>query len=174
VGFHRFNSEPNSHYNPLMPQGLHRYQHEGEDHFITFSCYQRRPYLDSYLAKETFLNSLETTRRRYAFEVLGYVLMPEHVHLLLSEPADHELHPLSTALQALKISVSRRLTERPFWLRRYYDFNVFTHDKRVEKLRYMHRNPVARGLCEKPEDWPWSSYRFYLHDEPGPVTLTRN
>jgi putative transposase len=157
-----------------MPQGLHRYQHEGEDHFITFSCYDRRPYLATPLAKQTFLNSLETTRSKYDFEVLGYVIMPEHVHLLVSEPADHELHPLATALQALKISVSRRLTERPFWLRRYYDFNVFTHDKRVEKLRYMHRNPVARGLCETPEDWPWSSYRFYLHNEPGPVTLTHN
>ena len=57
--------------------------------------------------------------------------MPEHVHLLMSEPPGD---PLSKALQALKISVSRRLTQRPFWQPRYYDFNVFTHNKRVEKL----------------------------------------
>jgi REP element-mobilizing transposase RayT len=59
----------------------------------------------------------------------------------------------------------------PFWQTRFYDFNVRTEKKRVEKLRYMHRNPVQRGLVAKPEDWRWSSYRFYLLDEPGPVRV---
>jgi hypothetical protein len=49
----------------------------------------------------------------------------------------------------------------PFWQPRYYDFNVWSEDKRVEKLRYIHRNPVRRGLVERPEDWPWSSFRHY-------------
>ena len=60
-------------------------------------------------------------------------------------------------------------TRRAFWQSRFYDFNVWTTKKRVEKLRYMHRNPVKRGLVESPEEWQWSSYRFYLMDEPGPV-----
>lgn len=111
-------------------------------------------------------------RRRYEFEVLGYVVMPEHVHLLFSEPPDHEHHALATALQAMKISSARRLRERPFWQRRYYDFNVFSHDKRVEKLRYMHRNPVKRGLVECPEDWEWSSFRSYLEGRTGPVNIS--
>jgi len=98
--------------------------------------------------------------------------MPEHVHLLLSEPSDSEA-PLATALQALKLSVSKRLQQRPFWQLRYYDFNVFAHNKRVEKLKYMHRNPVVRGLAPRPEDWRWSSYRHYLFDEPAPVQITR-
>ncbi|WP_433965695.1 transposase [Tunturiibacter gelidiferens] len=89
--------------------------------------------------------------------------MPEHVHLLINEPPNE---PLSKTLQALKISVSRRLPERPFWQTRYYDFSVFTHNKRIEKLKYMHRNSVTRGLVEKPEDWPWSSYRHYHLDKP--------
>ena len=155
-----------------MPLGLRRYQQEGDDHFITFSCYRRSPYFANPVSKDIFLHSLELTRRHYRFGVLGYVVMPEHVHLLVSEPRDHEVS-LSKALQALKISVSRRLDARPFWQRRYYDFNVFTHDKRVEKLKYMHRNPVVRGLIERPEEWRWSSYRHYLLDEPGPVQVTR-
>ncbi len=155
-----------------MPSGLKRYQHEGEDHFLTFSCYRREPHLSTAHAKDTFLLSLELTRQNYGLEVLGYVVMPEHVHLLVSEPPDHEI-PLATAIQALKISVSRRLTERPFWQRRYYDFNVSTHNKRVEKLRYMHRNPVRRSLVENPEDWAWSSYRHYLLNEPAPVQITK-
>jgi REP element-mobilizing transposase RayT len=60
---------------------------------------------------------------------------------------------------------------RAFWQTRFYDFNVWTTKKRVEKLRYMHRNPVVRGLVEAPEQWRWNSYRFYLLDEDGPVRV---
>ena len=56
---------------------------------------------------------------------------------------------------------------------RYYDFNVCTARKRVEKLRYMHRNPVKRGLVEAPELWPWSSFRAYAHQETGLVRLNQ-
>ncbi|QNI38144.1 REP-associated tyrosine transposase [Edaphobacter albus] len=153
-----------------MPLGLKRYQQEDDDHFITFSCYHRKPYLNTPSSKDTFLRSLEQTRSTYGFEVLGYVVMPEHIHLLVSEPPHA---PLSKALQALKISVSRNLTERPFWQTRYYDFNVHTHNKRVEKLKYIHRNPVTRGLVSHPQDWPWSSYRHYLLNEPSPVLITQ-
>ena len=155
-----------------MPLGLKRYQTLGHDHFVTFSCYNREPYLTTASSKNTFLDSLELTRKRYNFEVLGYVVMPEHVHLLLSEPKYHEI-PLSKALQSLKLSVSKRLTPTPFWQTRYYDFNVFTHNKRVEKLKYMHRNPVTRGLVARPEDWPWSTYRHYLLNEPTPALITQ-
>jgi putative transposase len=155
-----------------MPEGLKRYQYEGDDHFVTFSCYRREAYFLTPSSRDAFLHSLEQTRGRYGLEILGYVVMPEHVHLLLSEPSDRE-RPLATALQSLKLSVSKRLVPRPFWQTRYYDFNVFTHNKRVEKLKYMHRNPVARGLVDRPEEWAWSSYRHYLLDEPGPVCITR-
>jgi putative transposase len=153
-----------------MPLGLKRYQQEADDHFITFSCHHRKPYLNAPTSRDLFLDSLELTRNNYQFEVLGYVVMPEHVHLLLNEPP---YDPLSKALQALKLSVSRRLKERPFWQARYYDFNVFTHNKRVEKLKYMHRNPVTRGLVDKPEDWRWSTYRHYLLNGPSPVFITK-
>lgn len=58
-----------------------------------------------------------------------------------------------------------------FWQRRFYDFNVFTRRKLVERLRYMHRNPVKRGPVEKPEQWRWSSYRHYAFGEPGIVAV---
>jgi putative transposase len=148
-----------------MPLGLKRYQNEADDHFITFSCYNREPYLNTPSARDIFEHCLE-----YNFELLGYVIMPEHVHLLVSEPATK---PLATALQALKLSVSKRSTPKPFWETRYYDFNVFTHNKRVEKLKYMHRNPVIRGLVTAPEDWHWSSYRHYALNEPITIQITK-
>ena len=64
-----------------------------------------------------------------------------------------------------------RSQERPFWQARYYDFNVWTARKRTEKLKYIHRNPVSRGLVEKPEDWAWSSYRHYMTGVQGTVEI---
>ena len=90
------------------------------------------------------------------------------MHLLVSEP--HRA-TLARAVQALKLSVARRRAERPFWQARYCDFNVHSQKKVSEKLRYMHRNPVARGLVEKPEEWAWSSYRHYASGERGTVEI---
>jgi putative transposase len=131
-----------------MTKGLVRYRQAGSFHFVTFSCYRRLPNLGTESARNLFERSLESMRKRYSFVVCGYVVMPEHVHLLVSEP---KKALLSKAIQALKLSVSVQSRERPFWQARYYDFNVHNEEKRVEKLRYMHRNPVKRGLAEKPE-----------------------
>src|SRR5208283_6134561 len=135
-----------------------RYHQSGEFHFLTFSCYRRRSYFTSAAAMDLFEDALERVRRRYLFAVAGYVVMPDHVHLLINEPMRALL---SKAIQALKLSVSMRSRERPFWQAHYYDFNVSAHAKFVEKLRYMHRNPVKRGLDAQPEDWKWSSFRHY-------------
>lgn len=157
-------------------------------HFLSFSCHQRQPLLTARHC-DLFLEILERVRRRYRFAVLGYVVMPEHVHLLVSEP---QRQTLSTVIQALKVGfirtmpgstvpTSRKVGEkwgtplssfsRHFWQARFYDFNVWTEKKRIEKLRYIHRNPVKRGLVASPEQWPWSSYRYYLCGENGPVKI---
>jgi putative transposase len=94
--------------------------------------------------------------------------MPEHVHLLVSEP---RAGSLAAAIKALKLSVALRRSERPFWQARYYDFNVWAAEKEIEKLKYIHRNPVTRGLAEKPDDWPWSSYRHYATGFTGVVEI---
>ena len=126
---------------------------------------------------------LEQVRVRYRFVVVGYVVMPEHVHLLISEPG---IGTPSTAMQVLKQRTARALLPqrkrrnprqrnlfgdepqpRAFWQARFYDFNVWTTKKRVEKLSYMHRNPVKRGLVNSPGQWGWSSYRFYTLGETG-------
>jgi len=117
---------------------------------------------------EIFERSLEMARRRYVFCVLGYVIMPEHVHLLVSEP---KRGTVATAMQALKTSVAKQCEQRPFWVPRYYDFNVFSNEKRTEKLRYLHRNPVTRGLVYEPADWRWSSFRHYSSGEGGTVQI---
>jgi putative transposase len=97
--------------------------------------------------------------------------MPDHVHLLVGEP---ERDTLAQAMQSLKQGVARRLALRAadsFWQARYYDFNVWSEKKFVEKLRYIHRNPVKRGLVACPEDWRWSSFRHDAMGEAGVVEI---
>ncbi len=94
--------------------------------------------------------------------------MPEHIHLLVSEP---KLALLSKALQALKLSVSVQRKERPFWQARYYDFNVYTPDKASEKIDYMHKNPLKRSLESEPGGWAWSSYHHYATGDRGVVEI---
>ena len=172
-----------------MPNRLHRYYGAGYSHFITTSCYERRPLLNSPRVRDLFLNMLEQVRRRYRFVVVGYVVMPEHVHLLLTEP---EHGDPSEVMKALKQGFARRLLARlrlapnhldhlslgqplsepgRIWQARFYDFVVYSEKKRIEKLRYIHGNPVKRGLVVEPQDWAWSSFRHYAYDEPGPVVV---
>jgi putative transposase len=102
--------------------------------------------------------------------------MPEHVHLLMSEPTDSLLPKV---MQILKTAVSirarkqnqRAAGELPFWQARYFDHNVRNHAGFVTQLRYLHRNPVKRGLCLAPEDWPWSSFRAWATGEIGTVEV---
>ena len=152
----------------LMPQGLVRIQQSRQSHFVTISCYRREARLADEGICRAFLDSLKCVRSTRGLRVDGYVRMPEHVHLLLSEP---ERGLLCGALQALKISLVRRPGGGRLWQRRYYDRNVSHHAEFVEKLRYIHRNPLVRGLCAQPEEWPWSSFRHYLTAQPGVVEI---
>jgi|ERR1017187_7665182 putative transposase len=172
-----------------MPWGLQRFQETGRSHFATFSCYHRQQLFTADSAKRTFERALERVRRSFGLQVYAYVVMPEHIHLLVSEP---ERGLLADALKSLKQGVSRRLVgeagapfkpsfglsgdssgdfSQHFWQKRYYDFNVRNYRQFVEKLRYIHRNPVKRGLCERPEDWEWSSFRQYATGCEGRVEI---
>ncbi|MGC2400279.1 MAG: transposase [Acidobacteriaceae bacterium] len=171
-----------------MPNRLHRYYGAGYLHFVTTSCYRRLPLLNQPHNRDLLLDVLERVRRRYRFVVLGYVVMPEHLHLLLSEP---ERGNPSKVMQAIKQGFARRLLARlraagdprqgslwrapldegHIWQARFYDFVVFSEKKRVEKLRYMHRNPVKRGLVLEPGQWQWSSYRHYAEGVSGTVLV---
>jgi len=145
-----------------------RYQTSGDTHFLTFNRYRRQPLLGVASPCRLFERSLEAKRLRYDFHVFGYVVMPGHVQLLVTEPKHCRL---SKVIQALKLSVAVQREHRRFWQARYYDFNVFTSQKHIEKLKYIHRNPVTRGLVEKPEQWPWSSYSHDLTGEAGTVEI---
>jgi putative transposase len=92
-----------------MPWGLKRFQETRQIHFLTFSCYRRRPRFTSASACGVFVSALERVRENYILCVYGYVVMPEHVHILVNEP---EHGTLAQAMQSLKQGVARRLALR--------------------------------------------------------------
>jgi putative transposase len=148
---HRTVSGSPSHSHPCrhadcVSKRLHRYYGTHDLHFITSSCYRRRPELGSPWRRDLFVKVLEEARRKYRFVVHGYVVMPEHFHVLISEP---EVGDPSVVMKVIKERFSRRVNRRrkqpaaeqgvlwervrePVWQRRFYDFNVWSAHKQID------------------------------------------
>ena len=168
-------------------------------HYLTASTYRRARLFDSERFRRHFVQTLQQLRARLDFKILGYVLMPEHFHLLIwpSQRADPSqiiqslkertaIFILQNLRQNLQFPWCRRMLARltlpptvhyhgPYrvWQRRFYDLNVWSEKKRLEKLNYMHGNPVKRGLVSSPDQWPWSSFRFYYLEDSSLLTMDR-
>ncbi len=173
-----------------MPEKRHYYG-LNHLHFLTTSVYRRVRLFDSDRFKQRFVATLAELRRELGFGIVGYVLMPEHFHLLLwpSEQANPSpiMQRLEGRMAKFILKSSRDDRDRPWcakmlarltlpptvhdeahcrvWQRRFHDLNVWSEKKRLEKLTYVHNNPVRRGLARAPGDWAWSSWRFYFLDE---------
>ncbi|TVQ61974.1 MAG: hypothetical protein EA378_05785 [Phycisphaerales bacterium] len=165
---------------------MRRYEHANSVRFLTFSCLHRLPLFRSRAAKDVFVAQLQRTRERHTFLLHAWVLMPEHVHLVLRANSESDV---PTTLRTLKGGVARRLIadwrsrgagglerlERAdgsmaFWQSGGgYDRNCRDLDEIREKIDYCHINPVRRGLVERPGDWVWSSARFWQGQREGEI-----
>jgi len=180
-----------------LPFESRRYNTNNEPglaHALTFSCYKRHPFLKSRIAREYVAESINHARLLHEFEVWAYVLMPEHVHLLIF-PKNEE-YSISNIVKSIKQTSSKRLIqflkennpealklletglEKPrykFWQRRRgFDRDLGSPEAIRKNIDYIHDNPVKRGLVENPEDWAWSSARYWLLEEEGPVVVERD
>ncbi len=161
--------------------------------FITASCEHRLPLFTNDAIKAVFVDSLATAREKHGFELFAWVLMPEHFHLLIRTPRvlnGRGSMPLAPIMVSIKQSVSQRLV--PHWKKmnagilpkitrpdgsvRFwqagggFDRNVRDMEEFCKEVRYIHRNPVERGLVEQPEDWAWSSVRRWMGHRGGDLT----
>lgn len=154
------------------------YDREGDAHFLTFSCFRRLPLLSRDRTCQWMVDAIDLSRRKNPFDLWAWVIMPEHVHLVLLPHADVRI---ASILTTMKQSVSRRAInwlqmESPeylaslrdlqpngtqsyrFWQRGGgYDRNLRSVRDVHEKILYVHRNPVIRGLVSSTEKWKWSS-----------------
>ena len=177
----------------------HRTYNRGELQFIPSSTYRRAPLFLSERFRRCFVQRLEEVRQELKFLLIGWVLMPEHFHLLI-KPQPAESTPaimkglkevtaeriLKTLRQNLGHAWCRKMLAQlrlprtvhdesryRLWQRRFYPLNVYSEKKRLEKLTYMHNNPVKRRLVSTPGEWPWSSWRFYFLNDASILRMDR-
>jgi REP-associated tyrosine transposase len=171
---------------------LHRYDLSGEARELTFSCYKRYALLSRQRTREWFIEALQDARSRFGFHLWAYVIMPEHVHLLVYPGAGPDRMP--QFLQALKEPVARKAiaylrSNAPAWLERLrvvegkrvrhrfwqpgggYDRNVTISATLRAMIEYIHANPVRRGLVAAAEEWEWSSARWYAGFRPVKIEM---
>jgi putative transposase len=159
---------------------LEHYDHDNRARFITFCTYKKLPLLTNNKFRKIIIQSICEARKAYYFKLLSYVIMPEHIHMVIIPAVDVKVGSLigdikkassKSIHRLLKDSGSdlvKKLTGRrdgknkfAFWQRRCYDHNCRTEESVWEKVNYCHYNPVKRGLVKSPGDWRWSSYRWY-------------
>ena len=156
-----------------MPSKLHRFDEYGHSHFLTISCYRRLRFFDHDSIKQVFVNGMKRTRKKHGIRWMGYVIMPEHVHLLVfTTPTGLDAPvPISVVLQDLKQYVGRHGKEvlRSVWRERH-SLGTRPMD---EWARGDGPKPFwkTRGLVTRAEQWVWSSYRFYEFNDESLIAM---
>lgn len=189
---------PDSRPDPDVPyrKQCKRYNIPGQAHYLTFSCFQRRPFLSRDRSRQWLVDAIDAARTKHAFDLWAYVIMPEHAHVIVYPK--QEIYDVSTFFATAKLMVTRKaihfvekrapdfleqMADRQpngqvshrFWQRGGgYDRNLWSDGEVWEKIDYLHANPVKRGLCARPEDWMWSSAGDYLGVRRGPLELNRD
>ena len=161
---------------------IRHFNDSGHAHFLTFSCFEQLPLLSRQRSRRWFIQAIKDAKEKYSFALLAYVIMPEHVHLVVFPLLP--VYDIASFLKAIKQSVSRKAKyflrdNNQEWLEKLtvergdrrvfrfwqtgpgYDRNIHTEDELFEKIAYVHNNPVKRGLVSTPEEWKWSSAGWY-------------
>jgi putative transposase len=171
-----------------------RYDVAGDAHFLTFSCFHRLPLLSRDRTCHWMLQAIASSRGKAPFDLWAYVLMPEHVHLVILPRGNARI----SSILRMKSSVSKRAIS---WLKRHgpeflekledvqpngdrhyrfwqrgggYDRNLRTVHDIHEKIRYVHENPVRRGLVERAVDWKCSSAHAWASGVHDPIPIDRD
>jgi putative transposase len=172
---------------------LVRHNTPGEAHALTFSCFRRQQFLNRDRTRNWLVEALDRARTEHHFHIWAYVIMPEHAHVLIW-PTESE-YDVSDILSSVKQSVAKKAivfvrrhaplflahmedrqpngnVHHRFWQRGGgFDRNVIEPAATHAQIEYFHGNPVRRRLCERPEDWLWSSAADYAGLRTGPLRI---
>jgi putative transposase len=161
-------------------------------HYTTSVCFRRVPVFKSEKACELFIEALTETKRRLPFKLIGYVVMPDHTHLI-TNPINCDI---SAVMNSLKSASARKIIDwlkesnyasslrklaldtpqkrghrHSVWQKDFSSIDLWSPKFIRQKLNYIHLNSVRAGLCKHPVEWKWSSYRAYFPHEPGSVPM---
>lgn len=177
---------------PSHRKRCRRHNEPGHAHSLTFSCFQRRQFLSRDRTRQWLVDAIDRARKKHHFHIWAYVIMPEHVHLLLWPTRAN--YSIEGILNSIKRSVTNKalifvrqtaptfllqMEDRQpngdvhyrFWQRGGgYDRNVTEPTTIWAEMDYIHANPVRRRLCQRSIDFPWSSAAWY-HSGVGPLSM---
>jgi len=168
---------------------MKRIEQENHARYLTFSTYHQLPLFNNDQIKDAFVNQLQSTREKTGFHLLAWVIMPEHVHLLIWPKLPE--YPVSKVSWTIKRNFAKHVIKRlheldadilkelktpnaqtRFWQRGGgYDRNIHSQDEINEKISYIHMNPVRKGLVEQAEVWTWSSAMWYAGIRDGSIPI---
>ena len=154
----------------------------GDAHELTFTCYHRYPFLKAERACQWLADAIHEARMKHDFDLWAYVFMPDHVHLIVKPR--QLVYDIAVIRSAIKEPVSRKAFDYlrdhdPAWLEKLttprgqkserhfwqtgggYDRNITQGDTLLAMIEYIHANPVRKKLCERPQDWRWSSAAWF-------------
>jgi putative transposase len=171
-------------------KAMRRREIPGNSRFITFSCQRRLPLFKNPAIAQVFQDSLARAHQRVRFQLYAWVIMPEHIHLLVRPPPPPDDMPLDRVLLWIKLSTAQRVIKRwreldapilaritrddgspRFWQKGGgFDRNVRDLAEFQRHVKYIHQNPVERGLVERPEDWRFSSVRWWMGQREGELS----
>ena len=150
----------------------------GHAHFFTFSCYRRSAWLLDDDIRAALVAALDNARKRHDLVLSAYVLMPEHVHVLLRPRSGAKVATILQAIKqpsarsALGLMRARGQSIQQFWQPGGgFDRNIWSDDAWENALTYIHLNPVRRGLVQRATDWRWSSAAFWAGERDVPLHM---
>jgi putative transposase len=170
-----------------------RYNIPGQIHELTFSCYKNQKFLLSERVCKWLIESIEKARQKHRFSLLAYVFMPEHVHLLILPKneqysisdilKDIKTDPARQAIKYLKdnkpaelsrLSTNQQYRGYRFWQKGGgYDRNIIDEKTLMAAIKYIHNNPVRKGLVENPGKWYYSSYNAWMDETDKPIRIDK-
>jgi len=169
---------------------LKHFDHDGRARFVTFCTHKRIPVLTNDIYRKSVIRAIESVRTEFGFTILGYVIMPEHIHLVIVPRIDTKVGEIVGEIKRLsakeihkileqqsnnllsKLLVSRNGIEKfALWQRLCYDHNCRSDSAVWEKVEYCHNNPVKRGLVGEPYQWKWSSFNSYAGKQGVPLAI---
>ena len=164
----------------------------GHAHFLTFSCYQRFPVFSNEFACNLLAETIDQARDILKLELLSYVFMPDHVHMLIRPQSPEYSIPQilksikgpfakklidklksnhDNILNHLEISTSKGIGYRVWERGGGFDRNLYSNDKVCAAITYIEQNPVRKGLVSETTDWMWSSAGARTNDKNVPLLI---
>jgi putative transposase len=176
--------------------GLPRFHVEGYVYYITTVTYNRLPIFTRPSFIIPLIDSLNFYHYKHDFKLLGYVIMPDHIHLLIWPFGESTI---SDIMRGYKEFTAKRIVRQAeaenteewiaafrqagrdtgrsnnkVWQDSYWDTNIYTERFLRQKLNYIHHNPIRAGLVDRPEDYVYSSYRNYTLEEEWLIEIDKD